>query len=479
MKMIINGKHTAAADGKELQVLNPATLEVVDTVPAAALSDIDEALCAATEGFQSWKRVALYKRIEKIRAFTGLMQAHIDELAKIMCAEGGKTINDCYGEIAACIGVFEAYCDAAKHFGGLTLPVNSEPRVDGDLILTLKEPLGVVAAIIPFNYPLELYAHKVAPALLTGNTVVVKPASDTPLSAIYATDLMHQAGVPGNVIQVITGSGAMIGDYLSKSEKIAAVSLTGSVGTGIATMTNGARNLTRVFLELGGNDPIIIFDDADLDQAVAETLGGRASNAGQTCCGTKRMLVQNGIKEAYTEKLIEALKKLKVGDPTQTDTDYGPLINERAAILVEEQVQHTVDQGATLALGGKRFNRTFFEPTVLTNVTPDMDVASHLEIFGPVFPVIGFDTAEEAIGIANSCPYGLAAGVLTRDFSVALKVATELQCGTCVINGSGNYRSAQLAFGGYKLTGLGREGTTETLAEYTQTKNIALKKMLV
>ncbi len=478
MKMLINGGQADAADGGVIRVLNPATQELVDTVPAATAEDVDRAIGAAVEGFGSWKKETLYKRVELIRKFERLMWDNIDELADIMCAEGGKTINDCYGELQACIGVFETYCEAVKNFGGQTLPVNSEPRVDGDVIVTLKEPLGVVAAIVPFNYPMELYAHKVAPAVLTGNTVIVKPASDTPMSAIYATRLLHEAGVPGNVVQVVTGSGAKIGACLSADPRVAAVSLTGSVETGIFTMETAAKHLAHVYLELGGNDPIIILEDADLDQAVAETLGGRASNAGQTCCGTKRMLVQNSVKDAYTQKLIEALKKLKVGDPSRKDTDYGPLINEHAAILVEEQVKKTVEQGAVLALGGKRYDVTYFEPTVLTGVTPDMDIAGQMEVFGPVFPVIGFDTVEQAIEIANACPYGLAGGVMTNDLKKAIRIGTEIQCGTCVINGSGNYRSAHLAFGGYKMTGLGREGATQTLEEYTQTKSIAFKKVL-
>lgn len=478
MKMLINGKQVDARDGKVIEVMNPATLELVDTVPAATPEDVEEALDAAREGAKEWKKTVLYDRVAILRKFEALVAEHTDEISKLMCAETGKTMSFCLDEIAACAGIFETYCEKAKNYGGETLPRDSEGRVKGDIIFTIKEPLGVVACVVPFNYPLELYAHKVAPALVTGNSVIVKPSSDTPLSAIYITGLLLEAGVPGNAIQIVTGSGSKIGTQLAQSPKIDAVSLTGSVPVGVTTMENGARNLTHVYLELGGNDPIIIFDDADIDKAVEETLGGRAANAGQTCCGTKRMLVQNGVKEEYTKKLIEALKKLKIGDPTQMDTDYGPLINEKAAIDVENQVKKTIGQGATCAYGGNRFNTTFFEPTVLTGVTLDMDIATTMEVFGPVFPIIGFDTVEEAIEIANAAPYGLSSGVMTRDFPTALKVATEIEASTCVINGSGNYRSAHLAFGGYKMTGLGREGATQTLDEYTQTKSIALKNML-
>lgn len=476
--MIINGKKKDASNKQVIDVINPATHEKIDSVPAATEQDVEEALDAALQGAKKWRDTVLYERVAIIRRFEALVTEHTKEIADLMCAETGKTMVSCLDEIAACTGIFETYCEKGKNYGGETLPFNSEGRVTNDIVFTVKEPLGVVACVVPFNYPLELYAHKVAPALVTGNAVIIKPSNDTPLSAIYVTQLLHEAGVPGDVAQIVTGEGAEVGEKLAQSPKVNAVSLTGSVPVGIRTMENGAKNLTRVFLELGGNDPIIIFEDADLDQAVEETLAGRASNAGQTCCGTKRMVVQNSVKEAYTEKLIAALKNLKIGDPTQSDTDYGPLINEGAAKTVEEQVKKTVEQGATLALGGKVFDQTFFEPTVLTDVTLDMDIATTMEVFGPVFPIIGFDTAEEALEIANAAPYGLSSGVMTKDFPKALKIATRIEAGTCVINGCGNYRSAHLAFGGYKMTGLGREGATQTLDEYTQTKSIALKNML-
>lgn len=478
MKMIINGKETLSRDGKMIDVINPATMEVIDQVPAATLEDVEEALDAALEAKKQWRNVPLYKRTEILWKFTELLNEARDEFVPMMCSETGKTLVACNDEVDACINIFRAYCEKARNYGGKTMPVNSEGRVEGDLIFNIREPLGVVASIVPFNYPTELYAHKAAPALVTGNVVLIKPSSDTPLGNIYLTRLLLQAGVSKGAIQVVTGSGSMIGSHLSASSKIDAVSLTGSTRVGVETALNAAKHLTHTFLELGGNDPFIIFDDADLDKAVEETLAGRASNAGQTCCGSKRFIVQNSVKEEYTKKLVEALKHIKVGNPVEEDTVYGPLISERAAKDVEAQIQQTVEQGATIAYGGKRFDYTFMEPTVLTNVTKEMDVAKDMEIFGPVFPVIGFDTMEEAIEIANNCSFGLSSGVMTKDMSIALKVAAEIEAGTCVINGCGNYRSAHLPFGGYKMTGIGREGVTETLDEYTQIKNIALKGMM-
>ncbi|MEA5002339.1 MAG: aldehyde dehydrogenase family protein [Christensenella sp.] len=478
MKMLINGKQTAASDGKTLEVLNPATMELIDTVPSATQQDVEAALDAAQQGKKQWRDVVLFERVDILRKFISLIDKNLDVFAKMISAESGKTLVSCIDEAKACMGIFESYCEKAKNYGGETLPFNSEARVKGDIIFTLREPLGVVACVVPFNYPVELYAHKVAPALVMGNAVIIKPSSDTPMCNIFLTQLLLEAGVPGAAAQIVTGSGARIGKQIAESPKIDAISLTGSTSVGIETMQNGAKNLTHVFLELGGNDPLIVFEGTDLDQAVTETLAGRASNAGQTCCGTKRLIIQNSIKEAYTQKLLEALKGLKIGDPLDPDTVYGPLISERAAKDVEQQVQKTIEQGATCLYGGKRYDTTYFEPTLLTDVTMDMDVAGEMEIFGPVFPVIGFDTVEQAIEIANHAPYGLSSGVMSPDICIALKVATEIEAGTCVINGCGNYRSAHLAFGGYKMTGIGREGITHTLDEYTQTKNIALKQLL-
>lgn len=478
MKMIINGKKVDSVSGKTMDVLNPANMEFIDTVPCANEQDIEAAVRAAVAGKKVWRKVPMYKRVAILEKFTQLLERDLDQFSRLMCSETGKPLYACLDEGYACINIFKAYCEKARNFGGNSLPIDSEPRVEGDLIFTVKEPLGVVACIVPFNYPTELYAHKVAPALVTGNVVIIKPSSDTPLGNIYLTKLLLEAGVPEGAAQVVTGSGSIIGKLISGHKEINAISLTGSTRVGIETAAAGAQNLTRVFLELGGNDPFIVFNDADLDKAVEETLAGRASNAGQTCCGSKRFIVQNGVKEAYTKKLLEALKKLKVGDPLDPDTIYGPLITERAAIEVEQQVQKTVAQGAKVLYGGKRYNHTYFEPTLLADVTPEMDIAKDMEVFGPVFPVIGFDTVEEAIKIANAAPYGLSSGVLTADMGTALKVAMEMEAGTCVINGCGNYRSAHLAFGGYKMTGIGREGVTHTLDEYTQEKSIAFKKLL-
>jgi acyl-CoA reductase-like NAD-dependent aldehyde dehydrogenase len=477
MKMIIGGKHVDASDKATMDVINPATLEVIDTVPFATHEDVSLALKNAQAGFREWSQMPLYERIRILYKFADILEERMEELVKIDCRESGKAISLCRGETIEALVIFRGYCEKARNFGGEVLPLDTEKRIENDLIITVREPIGVVGCIIPFNYPVELFAHKVAPALVVGNTVVIKPASDTPMASILMTEWLLEAGVPANAAQIVTGSGSKVGKWMVESPDTNMITLTGSTEVGIETMHGCSDKLHHCHLELGGNDPFIIFDDCDLDKAVEESIGGRCSNAGQTCCANKRFIVQNTIKDKYIEKMIEGLKKVKVGDPMQEDTFYGSMISEKAAIEVEKQVQHTVAQGAKCAYGGKRFNRTFFEPTLLTDVTPDMDVAKDLEIFGPVIPVIGFDTVEEAIEIANNIPYGLSSGVMTNDMKKAMKVSRSIQSGCCVVNGSGNYRSAHQAFGGYKMTGIGREGVAYTLEEMTQKKTIAFKQI--
>ncbi|MBR5868126.1 MAG: aldehyde dehydrogenase, partial [Clostridia bacterium] len=322
-----------------------------------------------------------------------------------------------------------------------------------------------------------LYAHKVAPALITGNAVIAKPASDTPLATTMLTELLLEAGVPGGVMQLITGSGREIGKWLDETKLVDAVSFTGSTEVGSSLLAGGAKEIRRTFLELGGNDPFVIFPDADLDLCVTEAIGGRAHNAGQVCCASKRYIVHESVKDAFADKLVKALSALKLGDPADPANDMGPLISEKAAKAAMDDIAHIIDQGATVLLGNKR-EGAYVWPTVLTDVSPDNDVARDLEVFAALFPIISFQTFDEALAIANQTSFGLASTVMTADMKTAMKFATKIQAGTCVINGTGDYRSVHQAFGGYKHSGLGREGTSTTLREVTQEKNIALKNIL-
>ena len=480
MKMIIGGQHRDAADGKTFDVIAPATMQVIDQVPAATKEDVCLAVANAREGAKSWAEVPLCDRIAAVYRFADLLEQpeHFQKLVAFECTENGKPIRMAEEDIHVSAYICRAFAEKARNFSGDVIPSACEAGTKDDLILTFYEPLGVVVCIVPFNYPTNLYCFKAIPALLMGNAVIVKLASDTPLANIYITDLLIKAGVHPNAIQVVTGSGGSVGNWLTEHPDIDAVSITGSCQAGKAIMENCAKHLHHCHMELGGNDPFIIFDDCDLELAIQETVSGRIGNVGQTCCASKRYIVQNSIRPIFVEKLAKALAEVKIGDLLDPETDMGPVISERAAMEVEAQIKKTIEQGARCVCGGHRFKTTFIEPTLLDDVTPDMDVAHDMEIFGPVFPVIGFDTIDEAIEIANDIPYGLQSAVMTKDIKKALYVARRMEAGACIINGSSNYRHNHQAFGGRKMTGIGgHEGVAYTLAEMCNTKTIALKRI--
>lgn len=334
--------------------------------------------------------------------------------------------------------------------------------------------MGVVACIIPFNFPIEMYAHKVAPALVAGNAVIVKPASDTPMSALSITEVFHRAGVPVNALQVITGGGAVVGRYLASSPKVNAISVTGSTAVGKEILANSAKHLSRTFLELGGNDCFIVTDDVDVDVAVEAAVNCRTYASGQVCSAAKRFIVHNAVKEEFTAALIKRLKALKIGDPFDETVQMGSLISVKAADEVAAQVAHTVAQGATLAYGGQRGENAFYQPAVLVGVTREMDIAKDMEVFGPVFPIIGVDSDEEAIDISNQSSYGLAGNVFCRDYNRGYRIADKVDTGGMIVNPPYVYRTFDLPFGGHKQSGIGNEGFFNTLEEMTQLKSIVL-----
>jgi len=476
MKMLIGGQFTDASDGAVSPVVNPATGKVVDTVPEATLADLDRAIGLAVEGQKEWNQVPLHEKLAILEKYCCLLEENVERISALACEEGGKPIEQCRTEVYANTAIFRIYISAANTFYGKTLPYNAEARSQGDVAFTIHEPLGVFANIVPFNYPVELAAHKLAPMLVTGNSVVLLPSSKTPRTAIVIVEQLIKAGVPAKAVSCVTGRGSVIGAAAAADPRVAAVSFTGSTEVGISLAETCAKSLRPVSLELGGNDPLIIFDDCDYELAMAETIGGRIGNAGQTCCASKRFLVQRGIFEKFTSDLAARLAKVKMGDPSDPTVELGPCIRENAAVTVEEQIAKTVAQGGKIVCGGKR-SGAFIEPTVI-QVTPEMDIARDMEVFGPVWPVIPFDTAEEAIAIANQTRYGLSSGVMTSDIKTAMQVANRVEAGACIINGTGNYRLAHQPFGGYKYSGVGREGAVCTLEEMTQQKMISFKGIL-
>jgi succinate-semialdehyde dehydrogenase/glutarate-semialdehyde dehydrogenase len=478
MHMWINGEARQARDEQRIPVTNPATGEMIDTVPMATAEDVEEALDHAQQGKKIWASTPIHRRSDILIHFSQLLQAHRRELAELLCREVGKTLEQAGLEIDTGTRLFRGFAEKVKYLYGQTVPLDTQPGLERDVMLTRHEPLGVMAGILPFNFPIDLFSHKVAPALAAGNAVVMKPATEAPLTVLRVIQLLHEAGVPGNVVQGITGRGATVGEILSSSPKVNIVSMTGDTRTGVRVAQNGAKHLARVFLELGGNDPLIVFDDADLDEAAEQALFGRMWANGQCCCANKRMIVQDAVFDDFTQLLLEKIQQVKVGDPMDPATQVGPLITEKAAHTVRQQVEQTVQAGARVLYGGEQWEPCFYAPTVLDHVTPEMEVARDMEIFGPVLPLIRFQTDNEAVQIANNSIYGLNASVFTKDINRATTVSFGIESGVVAVNGTGLYRPDAAAFGGYKMSGLGREGLTVTLEEVTQIKTVVFRNAL-
>jgi len=418
MKMIINGEKVDASDGQVIEVINPATNEVIDTIPAATKEDVDKAVEKAKIGQKIWAKVPVYKKVEIMYEFLHLVEESKEDLAQTLCAETGKPIVEARGEIGNIFISFKAFSEKAKHLYGETIPAGLEAGQDKNLLITQREPIGVIACIIPFNFPCDLFDQKVAPALLAGNAAIVKPSTDNPLTLCKLTALLVKAGVTDGAIQIVTGRGSKMGGWLCSNEDVHAITLTGSTEVGIETAKTAADHLAHIALELGGNDAFIVLEDGDVNLAVEELIWGRMYNTGQVCCASKRFIIHNRIKDEFAEKAVARISRLKQGMPSDESTQIGCLISEKAAIEVEEQINLTVEQGGTIILGGKR-NGAFIEPTVIDNVPKTASVAGNMEIFGPVVPIIGFDTEEEAIEIANSSIYGLCGCVFTADMKAA------------------------------------------------------------
>ena len=477
-KMLIGGQARSSRDNRFADVLNPATNEVLDRIPLATAEDVEEALDIAQEGFRIWSRTPTHERYEILMRFAELLRQHKSEIAEILTLENGKPLAQAESEVDTGVRLFTGFAEESKSLYGISAPLDAQPGLEKDIFFTRREPLGVMGAILPFNFPIDLFSHKVAPALAAGNAVVIKPSMEAPLSIIRVVELLHEAGVPGSTMQVVTGRGSVVGEILASSPKVQIVSMTGDTQTGIRVAQNAAKNLARTFLELGGNDALVVFDDADLDLAAEHAAFGRTWANGQCCCANKRLVVQKNVADEFTHKLIARLKEYTMGNPMDPSTKLGPLITEKAANTVKQQIDLTISQGAKLVYGGERVDHCFLSPAVLVDVSKDADVARDLEIFGPVLPIITFGDDAEAAEIANNSIYGLSGSVFTRDINRAINTAFKMQTGQVAINGTGLYRPDVSQFGGYKYSGLGREGLSVTLEEMTQVKNIAIRNVL-
>lgn len=474
-RMIIGGVACESSSGATLEVVNPATSEVFDEAPNASPEDAARALEIAAEGRISWARVPLHERAAAIHRFLELLQARRSELATLVTLETGKTLREADEEVSDTAAVFLGFAErASAAMYGMATQLDMQVGLEADYLITRREPLGIVVAILPFNFPIEMYAHKVAPALLAGNVVVVKPSEDTPLSAIKLTEWLGEAGIPGYALHCLTGRGETVGEALVTSPLVNGISMTGSTEVGARIYQNGAKNLARVFLELGGNDPLLVLADADVDLAVEMAVLGRTLCAGQCCSANKRLIVNETVREEFTDKLLRRLDGLMPADPFAPNAQLGTLISEEAARRAASQVARTISEGARLEIGGE-VDAAAFAPTVLLDVTRDMEVARDMEIFAPVFPVIGAGSEDEMVGIANNTSYGLSAAVFTRDYEKAFSMGSAIECGLVVINGTSLYRPLIHQHGGYKRSGIGHEGFDITMHEMTQNKGIAFR----
>lgn len=463
----IDGHWCDAASGRTFEVTNPASGAVITQVPDMNAEDTRRAIDAAKVAQPAWAALTAKERSNKLYAWFAAITAHTDELARIMTCEQGKPLAEAKGEVAYGASFIQWFAEEGKRAYGRTIPGFSGDR----RLATIKQPVGVVAAITPWNFPIAMITRKAGPALAAGCTIVIKPAAETPLCALALAALAEEAGIPAGVINIITShQAAAVGDELCQNPVVRKLSFTGSTRIGKLLMRQCADTMKRVSLELGGNAPFIVFDDADLDAAVAGALASKYRNAGQTCVCANRILVQSSVYDAFTEKLTAAVKAFKVGDGMSEGTQIGPLINPAAASKVAELVNQARDAGARVLLGGEAHpaGPLFYQPTILGEVKGDNPILQE-EIFGPVAPLVRFDTEEQAIALANDTPYGLAAYFYGRDIARVWRVAERLEYGMVGIN-EGIISTELAPFGGIKESGLGREGAAEGLEEYLETK---------
>ncbi len=447
-------------------VTNPATGDVLARVPRFGAAEAEQAVAAARAAQPGWARKLAKERSRILRRLFDLMIAHREDLALIMTSEQGKPLAEARGEIDYAASFIEFYAEEAKRIYGETIPTF---RADSRIVC-IRQPVGVVGAITPWNFPAAMITRKLGPALAAGCTFIVKPAGETPLSALALAELALRAGVPAGVFNVVTGSAAAIGSVLTTHPDVAAITFTGSTEIGRLLMKQASSTVKKVGLELGGNAPFIVFDDADLDAAVQGAIASKYRNAGQTCVCANRLYVQAGVYDAFARKLAEAVAAFRVGNGLDEGVVQGPLISADAVEKVERHIADAVSKGASVLVGGHRhaLGGTFFEPTILTGVTAEMAVARE-ETFGPVAPLFRFETEEEAIRAANDTEFGLAAYFYTRDIGRVWRVAEGLDYGMVGIN-SGLISTEVAPFGGVKQSGLGREGSRHGIDEYVETK---------
>ncbi|TMW57342.1 hypothetical protein Poli38472_003267 [Pythium oligandrum] len=472
----INGKWVDAQDKATFPVKHPATEECITEIAALGPNETQKAIEAAVHAQKEWKKTSPLTRSQLLKKWYQLVVDNIDEIALLTTAEAGKPLAESKGEAVYAAGFIDFFAHECMHSGGFVVPANSAT----DRMIAVTEPVGVCAIITPWNFPLAMITRKLAPCLAAGCSAVLRPACETPLSALALVKLAEQAGFPKGVINIIISPhehSSDVGKALATNEQIRKLSFTGSTRVGRLLMEQSSVNVKRISLELGGNAPFIVFEDADLDAAVKGLLGIKFKNDGQVCITSNRVFVHSSIFETFKKQFVKEVKNLKMGSPFSEDTNLGPLINTKSYKKVSELVQDALDKGAEAVTGGKgadstTYGHNFYEPTVLVNVKDSMRVWSE-EIFGPVVPLIPFDNEQQVLEIANDTISGLAGYFFTRDLARAWRVAGALECGMIGVN-SGDISTAQAPFGGVKQSGVGREGSFMGIQEYLETKLIAM-----
>lgn len=466
----VNGQWIAADSGKTLPVTNPATGELIGSVPNCGKDETARAIAAADAAFPAWRAKTAKERAKILHKLADLVEANADALGVLLTVEQGKSLAEARGEVVFSAAYVRWFAEEAQRVYGDVIP----SPWPGRRILVTKEPVGVVGAITPWNFPSSMIARKLGPALAAGCTIVIKPALQTPYSGLAWGVLAEMAGVPAGVVNVLTGSASAIGGELTSNPLVRKITFTGSTPIGKLLVEQSAKTLKKVSMELGGNAPFIVFDDADVDRAIEGAMVAKYRNSGQTCVCTNRFLVQSGIHDKFVEKLIAASNALKVGNGLEAGVQQGPLIDEKAVEKVEEHISDAVAKGGKVVAGGKRhaLGHTFFEPTVVTGVTPNMLVARD-ETFGPLAPVFKFETEEQAIQMANDTEFGLASYFYTKDLGRAFRVAEALKYGMVGVN-EGLITTEVAPFGGVKESGMGKEGSKYGIEDYIDAKYVCL-----
>lgn len=471
-KMYINGEFVPALDGRTLAVYNPATEKAISEVPRGGADDAKIAIDAAEAAQEAWERLPAIERGKYLRQIAVGIRERADEIARTISEEMGKTLSLATVEVHFTADYLDYMAEWARRYEGEIIQ-SDRPN---EHIFLYKKAIGVTTGILPWNFPFFLIARKAAPALVTGNTIVIKPSEDAPNNAILFSEIVHQVGLPKGVFNVVTGYGNEVGPELSGNEKIGMVSFTGSQFAGQKVMEAASKNIIKVNLELGGKAPAIVLDDADLELAATAVVNSRIINSGQVCNCAERIYVQSSIKEQFVQKLVEKMQAVKYGNPLeQQDIDMGPMVNEKGLHKVQKMVTHALHQGGNLVLGGNVVEGTgyYFEPTIIDNVDNSMDIMRH-EIFGPVIPVATFDTIDEAIRLANDCEYGLTSSVYTQNINKAMKVISRLKFGETYVNRE-NFEAMQGYHAGWRKSGIGGADGKHGLEEYLQTQVVYLQ----